>query len=79
MSTTTKAKPSFVCMANKATVREFVMSLVGLGCILDGSLSAGFVVLKDDGVVVYRALEKGPGQPWIVSGFSSDRISWPES
>ncbi len=74
--TRTSARPR-VCLATTETIRGAMHSLLAEGCkVREGSIGAGYLKIKDDETTVYQAIQKGPGQPWIVSCFTSDRISW---
>jgi hypothetical protein len=75
MTTTTTTRPTS-CLATTATVRNTLAGLTFAGCEVDGSISAGHLSVYDDLTLVYRALQKGKGQPWIVSAYNSERITW---
>lgn len=38
--------------------------------------SNGTVIATHNRKVIFRALEKGPGQPWIMSFIDSELITW---
>jgi hypothetical protein len=63
-------------MADTKTVRKAVDGLLVNGCVMTGSIKDGHLTVKDNGKIVYRALQKGPSGPWIVSYYNSDRIHW---
>lgn len=65
-----------VCLSTTKTVRAFLDRLEADGCEVVLDLGAGTAVATDDGLVVYRALQKGRGQPWIVRCMDSARINW---
>jgi len=65
-----------VCLSTTKVVREFLDRLKADGCEVKLDLDAGTATATDGGVVVYRALQKGKGQPWIVRCTNSRRISW---
>ncbi len=65
-----------VCLSTTKVVREFLDRLEADGCEVKLDLEAGTATATDDGEVVYRALQKGKGQPWIVRCTNSRRISW---
>jgi len=60
----------------KAQVTERVGLLYEQGCDVKSDADAGTVEVKDGDDVVFRGLEKGRGQPWIVMHYNSDRITW---
>lgn len=64
------------CMAETKKVQAAIANLRANHCVVLGGIQSGFVTVKDNGKIVYRALQKGDGQPWIVSWYNSDRIQW---
>jgi hypothetical protein len=65
------------CLATSETVTHWVKQLKANGCKVVGDLNEAFNVLDGD-VVVYSAIKKGPGGPWIVITRNSERITWKE-
>lgn len=61
------------------TVRQEVAMLVEVGCEIKGSVKEGHLIVTEDGVKVYQALQKGAGGPWLVRRFNAGRISWTSS
>ncbi len=73
-----RQRPAGVCLALTKTVEQAVDSLEAVGCEATWDRASGTVVVHDDGTRVYAALQKGRNQPWIVSCYNSDRITWPK-
>lgn len=72
-----RTRPAGVCLALTATVKRFTADLKTAGCTVDHDKIAGTVVATEPGgKVVYRALQKGNGQPWIVSMYNGDMVTW---
>lgn len=65
-----------VCMANTKTVKQFLAGLEVNGCEVTLDMKAGTATATDDGVTVYKALQKGRGGPWMVRCIDSGRIKW---
>jgi len=65
-----------VCMSKTSIVLAKVDDLKELGCTATVDREAGTVEVKDGDVVVYKALQKGKGQPWIVRCVNSERVWW---
>jgi hypothetical protein len=59
-----------------ATVNGYCRMLRENDCVVDRDDEAGTVVAKDGDAVVFKAIQKGRGQPWIASFHDSDRIQW---
>ncbi len=60
-------------------VEEVAKNLKSNGCVVNRDKSAGTIEVKDteDGdLFVFRAIEKGPGQPWIGMFYDTARIKW---
>ena len=55
-----------VCMANTATVTRFMKMLEDEGCECLFDKDAGTAEAKDEGKIVYKALQKGKGGSWMV-------------
>jgi hypothetical protein len=67
-----------VALAKTVTVRGWQHRLDREGCQIEGSWDVGHLKAYDGDTVVYTALQKGHGGPWIVRTANSDRISWQE-
>lgn len=65
-----------VSMATTTTVKAALKGLKDQGCDVTLNTKAGTAEAKDGAVVVYKALQKGRGQPWIVRTSNSDRVTW---
>lgn len=63
-------------LLTKANVKDFAMQLVANGCTIESDGYVNHVKCFDGDTVVFAALSKGPGQPWIVRFTESDRIKW---
>jgi hypothetical protein len=70
------ARSSHACMATTETVKHYVERLEVEGCEVSRQPECYIVV--DDGTVVYHALQKGHGGPWIVLCRNSRCITWEE-
>jgi hypothetical protein len=68
--------PTFVCLSHTKTVADTLDDAMANGCTKEGGIRDGFLTIKDGETVLYRALQKGTGQPWIVAGYESERIKW---
>jgi len=64
------------CLMFTKDVNRTCDELEEAGCVVERDDQAGTVTVKDDGTVVYRAIQKGFGQPWIVMFEDSKRIGW---
>ena len=71
-----KLKPTSTCLELTATVDEFIAALKFNGCEIRRDKDARTVEAFDDGVTVFRAIQKGNRQTWIVSFYETDRIKW---
>jgi hypothetical protein len=65
-------------MARTDTVFYWVEKLEAEGCTVEHDHLAGTVRVKDDGEVVYMALQKGFDGPWIVACYNTPRMTWNE-
>lgn len=66
-----------VAMARTESVRSHSETLGENGCKVLANWDVGTVMVTDeDGVVVYRALQKGRRGPWIVRCTDGARIKW---
>ncbi len=65
-----------VCLATTDTVKAALDGLKANGCEVHLNEDAGTATATDGHTRVYRALQKGPGGPWIVHTSNSDRITW---
>lgn len=55
-----------VCMAETATVKEALNQLEAQGLEVERDFTGGVAKAKLRGVVLYWAMQKGKGGPWIV-------------
>jgi hypothetical protein len=69
------AKRFHTCMATTETVKHYVEKLEEEGCEVSHRQPDCYQVV-DDGTVVYQALQKGHGGPWIVLCRNSRRVTW---
>ena len=65
-----------VCMADTETVKKFMRQLREAGLDCQEDYAGGLVRATDNDVVVYTAIQKGPGGHWIVRTADSDRVRW---
>ena len=65
-----------VCLAATETVRAQLDALKANECEVELDLDIGTATARDGDIVVYRAIQKGRGGPWIVRCTESDRIRW---
>jgi hypothetical protein len=64
------------CLAESKTVLSAIAALRANECDIDW-IGDSAVTAKDGDTVVYRAIRKGgPGAPWLVMTFNSERIKW---
>jgi hypothetical protein len=73
---THRVRPAYACMATTNVVKAAVANLTHNECRIEADYEVGIVQAFDGDAIVYRALQKGEGQPWIVSCFNSQRIHW---
>src|SRR5262249_2074743 len=66
----------YSCLATRETVRAALRMLRAADCKVDLDEEAGAVTVHDGDAIVYQAIEKGRGQPWIVCCSDSDHIKW---
>ncbi len=74
----TPARPTSVCMAFTETVKFWMEQLETEGCYVNFDEEAGTAEAVDSqtDTVVYRALQKGYNQPWIVGCYNSTNFTW---
>lgn len=65
-----------VCMTDTKTVKRFMADLLANDCECVLDLQAGTAEAKDGNITVYKALQKGKGQPWIVAYENTERIKF---
>ncbi len=66
-----------VCLTDTKTVKSFMKQLKDAGCeVMEDYKDACIVEAKDGDTVVYKGIQKGRGQPWIVRTNSTERIKW---
>lgn len=66
-----------VCMADTATVKKFMKKLRENGCVVTEDYTDTLTVEAKDGpVTVYRAIQKGKNQPWLVRCVDTERFTW---
>lgn len=77
----TPARPTGACLATTETVRHWIEKLEEEGCYVAFDEEAGIAEAIDSqtDTVVYRALQKGYEQPWIVACYDSTNIKWEKS
>lgn len=63
-------------LINTRTLCAYQKELKANGCTVYHNSEAGTCVVKDNGLEVLRALQKGRGGPWIVRFIDSPRIAW---
>lgn len=71
------AKPVGTCLASTETVKTTVASLESNGCkVTEGSYREGYMTVSEGDKPVYKVLQKGHRQPWIVIMYNGDRVRW---
>jgi hypothetical protein len=65
-----------VCLATSETVHAALKMLRANECEVDLDKKAGTVTVRDGEAIVYQAIQKSRGGPWIVCCTDSDRIRW---
>lgn len=66
-----------VHLADTETVKKFIRQLKDDGCeVMEDYENALVVEAKDGDVSVYRGIQKGRNQPWLVMCRDSDNIKW---
>lgn len=68
-----------VCMATTKTVKWAVGELETAGCKVVADWTIGTIKVTDGDIVVYQAIQKGPGQPWIVRYCNGPTFRWREA
>jgi hypothetical protein len=63
-------------MATTKTVLKFLEDLKNKGCTIAHDPDAGTATAHDGTVCVYRALQKGKRQPWIVRTSNGPNVQW---
>ncbi len=65
-----------VGMLMTKAVKEYLKQLKTAGMEVKYDAKAGTAEVKDGDVVVFKALQKGNGQPWIVQYKDGDNVKW---
>ncbi len=73
---TQKQRPVSVYLATTDAMLGYLTGLTANDCDVQYDAEAGTVLAYDDDALVYQALQKGVGGPWIIACFNSDRITW---
>jgi hypothetical protein len=68
-----------VCMLLTKDVTNYLRQLKRNGCTTTRDNDAGVAEARDGDQIVFKALQKGQGQHWIVRYLNSDRIQWDRS
>lgn len=69
-------RPKTASLMLTETVNEQAKLLRDNGCVVVIDRDAGTVVAKDGDEYVFKAIQKGRGQPWIGMFFETDRVKW---
>jgi len=65
-----------VCMTDTLIVKNTVAILKDADFLVEADYKAGTVKAYDGDTVVYQAIQKGRGGPWIVRYQDTDKIHW---
>jgi hypothetical protein len=65
-----------VGMLKTPAVKAYLQMLKQAGCAVKLDTKTGTAEAFDGDAPVFRALQKGPGNPWIVRYQNSDRVTW---
>jgi len=65
-----------VGMLRTKQVKEYLDNLKTAGMDVKHDAKAGTAEVKDGEVVVFKAIQKGKGGPWIVKYANSDNVKW---
>jgi hypothetical protein len=65
-----------VALLTTDRVESILRDAVSKGCYVEHDKSAGTVRAHHSGDVVFQALQKGNGGPWICRFVNTDQITW---
>jgi hypothetical protein len=65
-----------VGLLRRREVNRYLRQLKAQGCTITRDPHGEFVEARDGDHIVFKALSKGPRQPWIVRFTSTARITW---
>jgi hypothetical protein len=65
-----------VALLTSDRVLSILCDAVSKGCYIEHDKSGGTAKAYHDGDVVFRALQKGKGGPWICRFVNTEAITW---
>jgi hypothetical protein len=65
-----------VALLTTDTVESILRDAVAKGCYVEHDKSAGTAKAHRDGDLVFQALQKGKGGPWICRFVNTESIKW---
>jgi hypothetical protein len=65
-----------VALLTTERVESILRDAVSKGCYIEHSKSDGTAKAYRDGDLVFQALQKGRGGPWICRFLNTDSITW---
>jgi hypothetical protein len=68
-----------VALLTTNRVESILRDAVAKGCYVEHDKSAGTAKAHRNGDVVFQALQKGKGGPWICRFVKTDHPTWPET
>lgn len=68
-----------VSLATTEAIHEYASSLKANGCLVYMNHDSGTIEARDGDQTVFRGIQKGFAQPWVVNFTDSERIKWKES
>jgi hypothetical protein len=65
-----------VALLTTDRVESILREAVSKGCYVEQDKSAGTAKAQRNGDVVFQAMQKGKGGPWICRFLNTDSIAW---
>jgi hypothetical protein len=65
-----------VALLKTERVLSILRDAVSKGCYVEHDKSGGTAKAFHDGALVFQALQKGKGGPWMCRFISTDHITW---
>jgi hypothetical protein len=65
-----------VALLTTERVLSILSDAVGKGCYVEHDKSAGTAKAFHDATLVFQALQKGKGGPWICRFVNTEEVSW---
>jgi hypothetical protein len=65
-----------VALLTTERVLSILSDAVGKGCYVEHDKSAGIAKAHRDGDLVFQALQKGKGGPWICRFINTKSVDW---